>query len=392
MEEKGILIVTKTSKGFAAQISFERDGSKKTLPVSSWKPKDDNHNNKACIFIRAQGTLKFLALEDGTELLNIEPSAASQGNQAAPPRSTGNAPEDLFKLANTRLPQDVRALNFDSIDNFNLKLNKAAFFQNSQKDNIQLPYEKCKFITHITTRGKGITKQIKADFGNTPFKQLAKRLYETAQIVSKSTCFKYETKTDWRLIVGLGNESVYETSMTLHHVYGFPYIPASAIKGVVRSYIIKEYFDCEETRAIQSKSFCDIFGCPEELSKPGTKEKTKSNYAEARIGAAIFFDAFPMDKPTIVADIMNPHYGDYYGSKADKVKAPVDYGNPVPIPFLTVENTSFQFLVGTSKEDFKVEFGLSQEKFSQFIEKHLPLALQENGIGAKTAIGYGYFD
>src|SRR5690606_28759234 len=42
---------------------------------------------------------------------------------------------------------------------------------------------------------------------------------------------KARYKLDWRLAVGLGEISVYETSIKLHHIYGFPYIPASTFKG-----------------------------------------------------------------------------------------------------------------------------------------------------------------
>src|SRR6185369_614959 len=35
-----------------------------------------------------------------------------------------------------------------------------------------------------------------------------------------------------RLIVGLGVESVLETSITLHRTYGVPYLPGSALKGL----------------------------------------------------------------------------------------------------------------------------------------------------------------
>ena len=45
-----------------------------------------------------------------------------------------------------------------------------------------------------------------------------------------------ELKLNWRLIVGLGNESVYETGMTFHPIYGIPYIPGSSLKGVLRSF------------------------------------------------------------------------------------------------------------------------------------------------------------
>src|SRR5438034_11037837 len=39
-----------------------------------------------------------------------------------------------------------------------------------------------------------------------------------------------------RMIVGLGDESVLETSIILHRTYGVPYIPGSALKGLAASY------------------------------------------------------------------------------------------------------------------------------------------------------------
>ena len=71
-------------------------------------------------------------------------------------------------------------------------------------------------------------------FGGLHFGQIVTRHHHGIEALnlSLSSC---EGTIDWRLIVGLGNESVYDTSMTLHHVYGIPYIPASAVKGVVRS-------------------------------------------------------------------------------------------------------------------------------------------------------------
>src|SRR5260221_1751552 len=39
-----------------------------------------------------------------------------------------------------------------------------------------------------------------------------------------------------RMIVGLGDESVLETSIMLHRTYGVPYIPGSALKGLAASY------------------------------------------------------------------------------------------------------------------------------------------------------------
>ncbi|MEO0253780.1 MAG: type III-B CRISPR module RAMP protein Cmr6, partial [candidate division WOR-3 bacterium] len=46
--------------------------------------------------------------------------------------------------------------------------------------------------------------------------------------------YSQSLKVQSRLIVGLGSSHVLETSITLHHIYGVPYIPASALKGVCR--------------------------------------------------------------------------------------------------------------------------------------------------------------
>ncbi len=193
---------------------------------------------------------------------------------------------------------------------------------------------------------------------------------------------------EWRLSLGLGGTSVYETGLTLHHIYGIPFIPASAIKGIVRSYVATEVYENEAT-ALQDKVFCDVFGCNGE-EKIGNK-KYKSFYklqAEkekneedlgTRQGKVIFFDAFPQSTIKLEADIMNVHYSDWYG----KGTPPADWQSPVPIPFLTIgKDTAFQFVIGVK----------SDEQFTTLnkTKTWLNNALREKGLGAKTAIGYGY--
>ena len=43
-------------------------------------------------------------------------------------------------------------------------------------------------------------------------------------------------QTNGRIIVGLGEKNVLETGITLHHTYGVPYIPGSALKGLASHY------------------------------------------------------------------------------------------------------------------------------------------------------------
>ncbi|MCX7948452.1 MAG: type III-B CRISPR module RAMP protein Cmr6, partial [candidate division WOR-3 bacterium] len=97
---------------------------------------------------------------------------------------------------------------------------------------------------------------------------------------------------------------------------------------------------------------------------------------QEQAGKVIFMDAYPSGDIKLKIDIMNVHYPDYYSGN----KPPADWQNPNPIKFLTVEDTSFTFYL-ISKD---IEL-LNKAKIL------LKEALEEQGIGAKTSIGYGIF-
>ena len=46
----------------------------------------------------------------------------------------------------------------------------------------------------------------------------------------------FSARPQWRVIVGLGSNDMLEGGITLHPVFGFPIIPATALKGVSRCY------------------------------------------------------------------------------------------------------------------------------------------------------------
>jgi CRISPR-associated protein Cmr6 len=164
---------------------------------------------------------------------------------------------------------------------------------------------------------------------------------------------------------------VYETGITLHHVYGIPYIPASSIKGVLRSWVIYSKFENSEKKALKDRLFCRVFGCPAE-----------SILESAHQGKVTFFDALPIKSPIIEPDIMNPHFPQWYGGKG----APVDTDKPNPVFFLTVKNTPFQFLLGSKEWNLESALFWDEKTLGWWLEN----ALAEHGIGAKTAVGYGY--
>jgi len=280
---------------------------------------------------------------------------------------------DSYNIEKTRLPKDTRdTLGSHTPENFSLKLNKAARFD--KLDNENKPDNKFYFFKnkkgkpkqHIPDEKYEISSNFNFDFNLFKKKQEA----QADSLFGAKNYKVIELKPDWRLIVGLGNESVYETSITLHHIYGFPYIPASAVKGVVRSWVITEIFNQIEADAEKDEGFESIFG------------------SQDNQGSVCFFDAFPTSAPKIKVDIMNPHYGEYYQGK----KTPADYLSPIPIPFLTVEDTPFQFIIGIKEKD---NSQIKTGKFScktplDVANEWLKKALTEHGIGAKTAVGYGY--
>lgn len=193
------------------------------------------------------------------------------------------------------------------------------------------------------------------------------------QIADKS--FTLTTKS--RLIVGLGGGSALEVSIKLHFIYGFPYIPSSAIKGVLRAYKILEKldFDFEKYSDLEKK----IESGNREDKEIGTFVRVFGN--QQYKGDLIILDAIPKKFPKLEEDIMNPHYPKYYNEK----EPPTDNQYPVPIKFLTVvKGEKFNFYFKNSQ--------VYKEAFETDLKQDLIEAFNYIGIGAKTGIGYGSLD
>lgn len=166
---------------------------------------------------------------------------------------------------------------------------------------------------------------------------------------------------EWRFVVGLGRDSAFETGLTLHRIYGCPYIPGSTLKGATRAWA--EAQD-EFNAGLVNKVFGD----------------------QENAGAAVFFDALPVTPPRLKLDVINPHYPDYY--RPGNQQYPTDWQSPVPVYFITVETgTHFLFGVGRRKKD-RESIGIDAKQTRLWLES----ALQEMGIGGKTTSGYGYWN
>ncbi|MBE3518905.1 MAG: type III-B CRISPR module RAMP protein Cmr6 [Firmicutes bacterium] len=164
-----------------------------------------------------------------------------------------------------------------------------------------------------------------------------------------------------RMIVGLGNESVLETSVTLHRVFGVPYIPGTALKGVTARFV-REYLQDEwQPSGQRSDQHC-----------VGPYEVVFGDTDTA--GYVTFFDAMPLpDSRLLYSDVVTVHHKDYYG---DGGKPPADWDNPNPVPFLSATGRYLLALAGPPRW-VDATFDLMTQ------------ALKHIGVGAKTSSGYG---
>jgi CRISPR-associated protein Cmr6 len=194
----------------------------------------------------------------------------------------------------------------------------------------------------------------------------------------------FTASPEWRMVVGLGQASILETSITLDRITGIPIIPGSALKGLAASYallcVLEKTNRLEEVEKEYQKYLKKkINELPENYL-----EFTKIFGYEGQAGEVIFLDAVPTKVPKLEPDIMNNHYPDYYGDK-NGTTAPTPYQNPNPIYFLTLgKGSQFAFAVAsrTLNKDNLNLVNLACE--------WLKNGLSDLGIGAKTAAGYGY--
>lgn len=172
-----------------------------------------------------------------------------------------------------------------------------------------------------------------------------------------------------RLIVGLGVESVLQTGITLHHTYGTPLIPGSALKGLANHYCHDEWGAIDPRFRMEYHRV--LFG--------GTEEAGHLLFHDAWITP----ESLARQDEGLVLDVMTPHHGDYYmADEQDQDKAPRDFDDPVPVAFLSVAGT-FRVAVSCDVESSE------GERWAQLGLRLVTEALASWGVGGKSNAGYG---
>lgn len=191
-------------------------------------------------------------------------------------------------------------------------------------------------------------------------------------------------RANTRILVGMGGAHCRENSLTLHPVYGIPYIPGSSVKGLMRNWFLYAFFDRDEkTTECLDEKLNDDKGDWKHLYEDlfGTQE--------AR-GFMVCHDVFLGPDCRIVPDVMTVHFQSYYRDK-DKF---VDSDNPNPISFYAVDTgqRAVEFLLSIEKAGARqYSSHLKPEDLARAAALVLKRALEELGIGSKTSSGYGSF-
>lgn len=169
----------------------------------------------------------------------------------------------------------------------------------------------------------------------------------------------YRLQLAGRAVIGIGAASVRETSLSLLRPWGLPYIPGSALKGLV------------------SHLAHDAGGEWAKPAKPGDPAgaQHRSLFGDLSCaGAVTFHDGWwePGQSFPVVADTVTVHHSEYYRGESP----PLDSDEPNPVGFLSTTG-SYQVALSGPSEALDVVAALLKQ------------ALEERGIGAKTSAGYG---
>ena len=163
------------------------------------------------------------------------------------------------------------------------------------------------------------------------------------------------------LAIGLGNSSPLENGLALNKTYGTPYLPGSALKGLLRRVAQRQNVPAEALEVLA-----------------GTTENA---------GHVIYWDAWldpssPVTKP-FQADVITTHHPKYYGQRGQE--PPSDFDDPTPIAFVSIKpGVKFTIALSSTSENAKPWLDLAA--------KLLVWGLRNLGVGGKTNAGYGYLD
>jgi len=162
------------------------------------------------------------------------------------------------------------------------------------------------------------------------------------------------------VICGMGERTPGENGLTLHPVYGVPFLPGTSLKGILRAWVLSQAWDADWQEG--GVHFRALFG---------------HGGHDGSAGVVDILDALPVPGTAMFTlDVLTPHHADYYQGNG----APLGWEGPKPVQFLAAAKG--------------VRYRVVVEGDPAWVAKAtewLVLALAERGVGAKSRAGYGRF-
>jgi CRISPR type III-B/RAMP module RAMP protein Cmr6 len=225
----------------------------------------------------------------------------------------------------------------------------------------------------------------------------ARQLLQNLESSYSEHIVTFEATLAGRLMVNMAGSVIENAGICLDRCFGLPFIPGSAVKGIARSQAL---WEIKEAAPAEKRNFLKlamaIFGYGK--TDTGNKgdwtwaaghelvaEVTAALQAAEFKGCACFLPAYPTTPPTLVVDMVNPHYPEYYRGRRDRA---TDDENPIPNYFPAVEaGSAFGFAVLLNR----VPAGFTGPQLLDAARGWIERAITQKGLGAKTAAGYGWF-
>ncbi|MDR1816586.1 MAG: type III-B CRISPR module RAMP protein Cmr6 [Puniceicoccales bacterium] len=212
-----------------------------------------------------------------------------------------------------------------------------------------------------------------------------------------------------RLIVNQAGGILENAGLNLHPHFNDPFIPGSAVKGIAAHAAWCEWNDESDAakKTALARDIAAVFGFPtsDKSLDAFLVEKCGFQENDATGGAVAFLAAIPTTKPALVLEITNSHHMKYYGGGTAGVALDNEEPNPQFFPAVA-DGTPFRFTLAPLRAAGNGTAGAAAAgKSSSSDGVHavpaaalLPAAkrwlvagLTLNGVGAKTAAGYGWF-
>ncbi|KIQ53957.1 type III-B CRISPR module RAMP protein Cmr6 [Meiothermus taiwanensis] len=184
------------------------------------------------------------------------------------------------------------------------------------------------------------------------------------------------------LAIGLGNASPIENGLAIHHTYGVPYLPGSALKGLaLRAFFEFHGLGADQRKALmEGKSTRPGAEVPEEI-----KEQKRVLFGDITSAAhLVYWDGWldPSSTEPFQKDVITVHHQGYYGSGE---VWPTDFDDPNPVGFLSVKPGTKFCLALSSPSSHAEGWVFAAAEILKWGLEHL-------GLGGKTNAGYGYFE